>query len=150
MLRISDFLLFLMVIYVSLYGRSAITEMAFVVGLAITDVFCIALTKKSQRIGDMAAGTILISTKNKGSLEDTVFMELESTYIPTYPQVMQLSDRDINMIKNIYKGLQKKYNAQLANRTADKITHVLKISTHQDPYDFSETLLKDYNHLSIQ
>ncbi len=150
MLRISDLLLFYMIIYVALYGRDAIWQMMFIVGLSITDVFCIAFTKKGQRIGDMAAGTLLISTKNKGSLNDTVFMEIEDTYVPKYPEVMQLSDRDINMIKNIYKGLQKNYNEQLANRTAEKITHVLKISTKEEPYDFLETLLKDYNHLSIQ
>jgi uncharacterized RDD family membrane protein YckC len=150
MLRVSDLLLFYMIILTIVYGGAVLTQMFFVCALAITDVFCIVLTKKAQRIGDMAANTILIDTKYSGSLTDTVFMELDDNYIPTYPQVMQLSDRDINMIKNIYKGLQKKDNEQLANRTANKIMQVLKISTNDEPYFFLETLLKDYNHLSTR
>lgn len=150
MLRVSDLLLFYMILYAAVFGSKALVQMLFVVALAFTDVMLILFNKKSQRLGDLAAGTILINTKNKGSLNDTIFMELSSDYQPTYPEVMRLTDRDLNMIKNIYKGLQKKYNPQLANRTAEKITTVLNISTNQEPYDFLETLLKDYNHLSTQ
>jgi uncharacterized RDD family membrane protein YckC len=150
MLRISDLLLFYMIVLTIAFGGSVLMQMAFVSLLAIADIFCIVLTKKGQRIGDMAANTILIDLKNKSSLTDTVFMELDDDYIPTYPAVMQLSDRDINMIKNIYKGLQKKHNEQLANRTASKIMQVLNITSNDEPYFFLETLLKDYNHLSTR
>ncbi len=148
MLRISDFIMFIMIILLFVYGMQIINEFFFVAALATTDVFCVALTKKGQRIGDIAAGTLLISTKNAGSLSDTVFMDIEDSYVPTFPEVMQLSDRDINMIKNIYDSSIKKYNADLVERTAQKIQIALKIESKQDPLYFLEILLKDYNHLS--
>lgn len=148
MLRISDFIMFIMIILLFVYGMQIINEFFFVAALATTDVFCVALTKKGQRIGDIAAGTLLISTKNAGSLNDTIFMDIEDSYVPTFPEVMQLSDRDINMIKNIYDSSIKKYNADLVERTAQKIQIALKIESKQDPLYFLEILLKDYNHLS--
>jgi uncharacterized RDD family membrane protein YckC len=150
MLRISDLILLIMIILFSIYKTAVLKEMFFVVALALTDIFCVALTAKGQRIGDMAAGTLLINTRNKNSLNETVFMEIEDSYVPLYPEVMKLSDRDINMIKNIYDGLQKKYNYDLAERTAYKVMTVLNITTKQDPISFLVTLLKDYNHLSTK
>ena len=150
MLRISDLILLVMIFLFTIFGAAIIKEMFFVFALAAADVFCIALTVKGQRIGDMAAGTLLINTKSKNSLNETVFMEIEENYIPLYPEVMKLSDRDINMIKNIYDSLLKKYNYDLAERTAYKILTALGITTKQDAQSFLETLLKDYNHLSTK
>lgn len=150
MLRITDFILIIAILYFIALGHRAGKQILFIVGLAITDVFCIALTKKSQRIGDMAANTIVINAKNKGSLSDTIFMETEEKYVPLYPEVMRLSDRDINMVKNILNSLEKKYNYDLADRTTWKICNALNITTKQMPIDFLETLLKDYNHISTK
>ncbi len=148
MLRISDYIMLVMIILLAVYGMLVIKEFLFVAALATTDIFCVALTTKGQRIGDMAAGTLLISTKNIGSLNDTVFMEIEANYIPIYPEVMKLSDKDINMIKSIYDNSIKKYNADIIERTAHKIETVLNIKSKQDAQVFLQTLLKDYNHLS--
>jgi hypothetical protein len=52
------------------------------------------------------------------------------------------------MIKNIYDSSIKKYNADLMERTAQKIQIALKIESKQEPLYFLEVLLKDYNHLS--
>jgi len=148
LLRVSDFMMIIALILVFLTGFNFTSQFSFLAVIALTDIFCVILTKKSQRLGDMAANTIIISTKNKSNLEETVFMEIEEDYTPQYPEVMKLSDRDLNMVKNIYNTVVKKDNYQLAARTADKIASVLKIETKQDPQAFLETLLKDYNYLS--
>jgi uncharacterized RDD family membrane protein YckC len=112
---------------------------------------CIFITKTSQRIGDLLAGTVLIDTKNNTSWQDTVFMEVEDNYQPVFPQVMQLSDRDINTIKQVVSSASMKFdNRQYAERVALKIQHALKIETTADPVDFMELLLKDYNYLSAK
>lgn len=148
MLKISDFIMLTMLVLLMVYGMQIIKPFFFVTVLAITDVCCIAFTKKGQRIGDIAAGTLLISTKNKGSLNETVFMDIEDNYVATYPAVMQLSDRDINMIKRIFDESNKKYNEQLIERTAQKVQIALKVQSKHDSMEFLEVLLKDYNHLS--
>lgn len=150
LLRVSDFMMIIACILFLLYGSQMGSQLMLLFLVGVGDIFCAALTKKSQRLGDMAAGTILISTKNKSDLNETVFMEIEDNYIPRYPEVMKLSDRDLNMVKNIYNTVIKKDDYHLAARTADKIASVLKIETKQDPQAFLETLLKDYNYLSSQ
>ena len=150
MLRISDLIMMVMILCLAVYGAAILKQFFFVAALAGVDIFCVALSKKAQRIGDMAAGTLLISTKTNNTLSQTIFMEVEDNYVPTYPEVMRLSDRDITMVKNIFDTLQKKDNYQLAERTAEKITNALNITTNQTAKDFLEILLKDYNHLSTK
>jgi uncharacterized RDD family membrane protein YckC len=111
-------------------------------------LICVIATPKSQRVGDLVAGTILIDLKNRTSWQDTVFTEVESTYQPRYPQVMQLSDRDINTLKNIIETVKKRNDYDLALKIADRIRSKLKLSYDQDSLEFLQTLLKDYNYYS--
>ncbi len=121
------------------------------VGLLIfVDFLCMLINKKGQRMGDIAAGTILINTKTENVLHQTVFMEVEETYTVRYPEVMKLSDRDMNTIKNIHTNLLKNYDSYLAANTAAKIKSVLKIISNEEPIYFIETVLKDYNYLSTR
>lgn len=107
-------------------------------------------TAKSQRLGDIVAGTILIDTRNRTSWQDTVFTELSTDYKPRYPKVMQLTDRDINTLKNIIENVRKKNDHDMAKRIADRIQSKVKIETDQYPLDFLETLLLDYNYYSTR
>jgi hypothetical protein len=111
-------------------------------------LICTIATPKSQRVGDLVAGTILIDLKNRTSWQDTVFTEVESTYQAKYPEVMQLSDRDINTLKNIIETVKKRNDYDLALKIAYRIQSKLKIHPDQDSLEFLQTLLKDYNYYS--
>ena len=111
-------------------------------------LICVILTPNSQRVGDLVAGTILIDLKVRTSWQDTVFTEVEATYRPLYPQVMQLSDRDINTLKSIIETVRKKNDYELSMKIADRIKSKLKMNSDQDSFDFLQTLLKDYNYYS--
>ena len=111
---------------------------------------CIIGTPYTQRIGDIVAGTILIDTRNRTSWEDTVFTELTDDYQPRYPQVMQLSDKDINTLKGIISAVRKKSDYDLSIRIAARIRSKLQIEDDQDSLEFLQTLLKDYNYYSIR
>jgi uncharacterized RDD family membrane protein YckC len=106
------------------------------------------VSKKTQRLGDLAAGTLVIKTRVNSSISNTVFFELEDTYQPRYTNVLRLSDRDMNIIKTILDTSRKQNNYSLAERTSDKIRTALNITEHQDPVEFLETILKDYNKMS--
>lgn len=118
--------------------------------LVFSGVACVIFTERSQRIGDVVAGTILIDTRNNTSWQDTVFTELSENYKPRYPQVMQLTDRDINTLKSIINTVKKKNDHELANRIAQRIISKTKMETDQYPIDFLETLLLDYNYYSTR
>src|SRR5579863_9091252 len=111
---------------------------------------CLIGTPYSQRIGDLVAGTILIDTRNRTSWEDTVFTELTDNYQPRYPQVMQLSDKDINTLKGIISAVRKRSDYDLSIRIAARIRSKLHIEDDQDSLEFLQTLLKDYNYYSTR
>jgi uncharacterized RDD family membrane protein YckC len=118
--------------------------------LLVTDVILVVSTRKGQRLGDILAKTILIRTHAKGSIEDTVFIAVADSYVPSFPQIMQLSDRDINAIKSILETAKKKGDYHMAVAASDKIKAHLKIETSLSPFDFLDVLLKDYNYLSTK
>jgi uncharacterized RDD family membrane protein YckC len=118
--------------------------------LLFSGLACVLLSPHSQRIGDLVAGTILIDTRASTSWEDTVFTELEENYQPRFPEVMKLSDKDINTLKSIIETVKKKRDFDLSLRIGERIRSKLQINSDQDSLDFLETLLKDYNYYSTK
>lgn len=116
----------------------------------VTDIVLVVTSKKGQRIGDILAHTILIRTNSRSSIEETVFQEVSDSYTPKYPEIMKLSDRDINAIKSILETARKKGDFVMAATAGDKIKGHLNIRSDKDPFDFLETLLMDYNYLSTK
>jgi uncharacterized RDD family membrane protein YckC len=110
----------------------------------------VVLSKKNQRLGDMAAGTLVIRTRIQTDINDTVFFELNEDYKPRYAAVMRLSDRDMNTIKGVLNNHNKYNNFDVATRISEKVRTVLNINEYQEPVEFLETLLKDYNYYSNQ
>lgn len=123
-------------------------SIAIPMGLFVTDVILVNTSKKNQRLGDMLAHTLLIRSSQKHSIRDTVFLNIEDSYKPSFPQVMQLSDRDMNSLKSILDTAKRKGDFNLAVMATEKIKSHLKIETTLSPFEFLETLLKDYNYLS--
>src|SRR5439155_12866367 len=97
---------------------------------------------------DILAHTFLIKTRQRNLISDTVFLKVAENYIPSFPQVMQLSDKDINAVKGILDTARKKNDLHLAVIACEKIKNHLKIDTSMSPFDFLDTLMKDYNYLS--
>lgn len=151
LIRTIDLYMVLILVLISFFYKEVLAFAIFFFLLTVADFLCMLLTKKGQRLGDIAADTLLISTRTKNNLNETVFMEVANNYVPSYPQVMKLSDRDLNTIKSIYNNIVKNNDYDLANNTAIKIQTVLKITPqHTDSIEFIEAVLKDYNFLSTQ
>lgn len=155
LLRISDTwlvaLLFILV-RTSLVGLDA--QSAFIVIAAfaflLTDIILVVSSSKGQRIGDTLAKTILINTNTDVNISETVFQEVETNYTPVFPQIMQLSDKDINAIKSILESTRRRTDHTMAESAAAKIKAHLGIHSDLGPIDFLDTLLKDYNYLSVR
>jgi hypothetical protein len=113
-------------------------------------LICLALTRHSQRIGDLLAGTVLADLRNKSSWHDTVFLEVEEDYQPVFPQVMRLSDNDMNSIRQILDTSSGRKNEDYIARISDKVKQALHIETDITGIEFLTLLLKDYNHLSAK
>ncbi len=117
----------------------------------VASVIIISITPKNQRLGDMAAGTVVVNTRSALTLADTVFMQINTAdYKVMFPQVMRLSDRDINTIKGVLTQAGKRNNYDMCNRVAMKIKEVLQINTDMYVDQFLEKLLADYNYLATK
>ncbi|HEX7845167.1 MAG TPA: RDD family protein [Chitinophagaceae bacterium] len=120
------------------------------IGYFITDLVLVVSSKKGQRIGDILAHTIIIRTNTRSDIEETVFQEVSDNYVPSFPQIMRLSDRDINAIKSILETAKRKADFHMASNAAEKIKGHLGIDSSLSPFDLLEVLLKDYNYLSVK
>jgi len=109
--------------------------------------FVIIFSKRSQRFGDMAAGTAVISLRDQVSIDHTILEDLKENYKPTYPNVIKLSDNDARIIKetfNIAKA-SRDYNTLIKLRS--KIVEVTEIKRiGSSDIEFIDTILKDYNY----
>jgi uncharacterized RDD family membrane protein YckC len=155
-LRVSDlwivFIIFLLIAMAQ--GERRGVEYTFIIlaGFAflVTDIALVVTSRKGQRIGDILAHTILIRSNSQMSIEETVFQEVADNYVPVFPQIMQLSDRDINAIKSILETARKKGDYTMAAAASEKIKAHLHLDSPMPPFDFLEVLLKDYNYLSVK
>jgi uncharacterized RDD family membrane protein YckC len=153
LIKTSDYTLLIIILYAPYamaYGARVYWAVLGSVALLITDIFLTVGSKKAQRLGDILAHTILIKQSAASTINDTVFLELNHQYQASFPQVMQLSDRDINALKDILDTAQKNHNFSLAANASEKLKKHLHIETTLAPFDFLETLLKDYNYLVVQ
>lgn len=155
LLRVSDVWIALLLIIIASnpdFGRDLETTFVILAALAflITDIALVVTSKKNQRIGDILAKTILIRINPRENIEDTVFINVADSYIPSFPQIMQLSDRDINAIKSILETARKRGDFHMAEAAAEKIKSHLNIQTTMPAFDFLDVLLKDYNYLSTK
>ena len=117
----------------------------------ITSIIIISISPKSQRLGDIVAGTVVVETVSKLSVDDTIFMHVAQTdFKVKFPEVMRLSDRDINTIKNVINQAKKTNTYDMCNRIAVKVQDVLKVPTDMYAMDFLEKIMEDYNYLATK
>ena len=103
-------------------------------------------SKKSQRLGDMAAGTAVITLKNKVTINNTILEDLSETYVPSYPLVIKLSDNDMRIIKDTFQFAVSKNDRDTISQLREKIEKVTTIKNQSgNDTDFIKTILKDYN-----
>jgi len=118
----------------------------------IIAVIAVAATEKHQRIGDLIAGTTLVKTKPRSNIEQTLYVPVaETSYNVTYPEVINLRDSDMQLIKEVILNVRKSGNPMLAWQTVEKLEAVLHIKNqYDDPMNFLYVLLSDYNHLAAR
>ncbi|MDE3212382.1 MAG: RDD family protein, partial [Bacteroidota bacterium] len=137
--------------YTIFTAQSIISYLMITGFLGIFVVIIIGISKKNQRLGDLAANTVVIFTQSQYSVEDTIFMDIQNeNYEVKYPEVLNLSDRDINTINNVIQLYHKDHQMQTVVRVSYKVQEVLKIHTDQSSLDFLEKLLEDYNYLATR
>ena len=98
----------------------------------------VLLTKNSQRMGDLAAGTMVIKEQNYRKIHVSLdeFDYLTKDYRPTYPQAADLSLEQINVI---------------TRTLAKKVQELLTITPRDGNQEqFLQTVLRDYQYYALE
>jgi uncharacterized RDD family membrane protein YckC len=108
-------------------------------------ILSILLSEKKQRIGDSAAGTVVISVKKKHKITSTILEDVNDDYEPVFSNVTQLTDKDVRIIKDAYTISRKNNDFRTLTLLKKKICDTLGIESKLYDVEFIDTILKDYN-----
>ena len=113
-------------------------------------VLTILIRGKGQRVGDIAAGTTVISEKKRVTLKDTLLRELSEDYAPSFPQVTIFKDREMQTIKELFDSAKRNGDHNVILSLSTQIKKVTDITTSLQPIEFVDIVIKDYNYYTQQ
>ncbi|MEP1488552.1 MAG: RDD family protein [Algibacter sp.] len=110
--------------------------------------FVMLFNNKTQRLGDMAAGTAVVGLKDSVTMGHTILENLRDDYKPTYPNVIKLSDNDARIIKDTFISAKASNDYATMKKLKDKLIEVVGIKEVKQQTDrgFIEVIMKDYNY----
>ncbi len=88
----------------------------------IVGVITMVTNKHNKRLGDLAAGTAVITLKSKYNINHTILVNLSQDYIARFPQVIALSDNDMRIIKENYVKAKNTFDQGIIKKLAEKNT----------------------------
>lgn len=113
-------------------------------------VLTILLRGKGQRVGDIAAGTTVISEKKRVSVKDTLLRELPQEYVPKFPQVTIFKDREMQTIKELFTSAKRNGEHNVIVSLSEQIKKVTGITTEMKAMDLVDTVINDYSYYTQQ
>ncbi|PQL90454.1 RDD family protein [Apibacter adventoris] len=110
-----------------------------------------ASTKKRQRVADLVAHTVVITTRQQINFDQTILYNLEENYQPIFSQVLQLSDKDVQIIRTSLDFAKKNRDYELIKKLRNKIESVInEYKSEMSDVDYVDTVIKDYQYFSQQ
>lgn len=116
----------------------------------VVGILSIATSRRHQRLGDMAANTVVIKSdpSKPFRLEDIVKIKTLDEYDPTYPQVVQFTERDILQVKEALRRYQKYRNdahRKSFMKLVKKMAKLMELNElPRDSVKFVKTIIRDY------
>lgn len=129
--------------YLSRWALSIVDIWMTMGGIAITSI---VLSKNGQRIGDIAGETAVISLKPSLKLSDTIYEETTDNHPILFPQVIKLSDKDANLIKDVYQTAFDRRDIGILTALVQRLEKVMdmKHPEKMTPNDFVLQVMKDH------
>ena len=119
--------------------------------LSFLGVLVILINRHNQRIGDIAAGTMVVRLNSYTRLQVSLdeFNPLSRDYRPTYPQAADLSLEQVNLLS---KTLELPDDDPRVSALAEKARETLGIHTVQERSDISFLwrLVRDYQYYALE
>ena len=114
-------------------------------------VLVIAIGEKGQRLGDLVAGTTVVKLIHEAEITAAeVFVPQDAGYVPTFAQVVQLTDQDIELVRRALEVNRDNANPAPVMAVTEKIKTLLGVQTDMPPVKFLYTVIKDFQHLTAR
>ncbi len=109
----------------------------------------ILVNGKGQRLGDLAAGTTVISLKPRMTFKDTLLTEVPEEHTVRFPEAIRLTDRQAAMIREVLKNVSVADRWALIDEMAEKVRGVIgNRGEGMRSMEFLEHVLRDHVHLT--
>lgn len=129
--------------------RNLIRFIDSIYGLGLLVIF---FTKKSQRLGDLAAGTIVVRQNEKVNLNQSAYIDIEENYSPIYDKlsITKLEPKDMEMIKEIINRSSENMNWQLVSSLSTNIQAKAGIdSKNHNNLELLQVVLRDFQYYQL-
>ena len=111
----------------------------------LVGILTMSSSKNGQRIGGLASGTSVISIKNRHKINATILQDIKENYKPRFPSVINLTDRDAQIIKNLYDSAKRSGDHKLLIKLRDKVEKITNTSRGDlTDFDYLSIIMKDY------
>ncbi|MDE6451017.1 MAG: RDD family protein [Odoribacter sp.] len=110
----------------------------------------IIISSRMQRLGDLAAGTVVVREKTEVPHNRFTLYDTPEDYQVKFPQIAILTDKDISIIKEVMLEVEQHKDYKLLSPLASRVKTLTGIQTDMNNLTFMQTVLKDYIHLTKQ
>ncbi|QNE40328.1 RDD family protein [Hymenobacter sp. NBH84] len=110
-------------------------------------VLTILINGRGQRLGDLAAGTTVVSLRPRAQHATPAAYLPDANYQVVFPQAAQLSDHDVALIRRLLQQGMQRSNYLLLHEVANKVKALTTIRTDLPDETFLQTILRDHTHL---
>ena len=104
-------------------------------------------TRNTQRLGDLVAGTAVIKVRDIGSAK--AFKIPEPDYKVQHPEVKILTEEQVHLLRKAVKMYHDHQNSDAVEQLSLKLKEKLNVSSNLSHLAFLETIIQDYDHISL-
>ena len=126
--------------------RAVDTGLPLVGGLVA--IITIVANGRGQRLGDLAAGTTVVSVRPQHATPLAPTLGELADYQVTFQQVSRLADHDVALVRQLLSQARARRNHELLNELANKVKALTGIQTDLRDGPFLETVLRDHAYLA--
>ena len=115
----------------------------------VVALISVAVTKHSQRLGDLAAGTTVVRQRRRLELENVLYPQIPDAYEPVFPEAERLTDAEIRTVRAVIARLhiskRDRRSTALAQRAKRAVERRLDLEVAQMPPEaFLRTVVRDH------
>ena len=125
-----------------------LVDFGFLYGVVAMAV--VAVTDKKQRVGDLVAGTIVVSMKSVKTLDQTIYAYVSTDRKARYPLAAQLTPREVEVVKEVLRLYEEEAKQELVPMTADRLRVIVAAGHELDDLSLLRAIVEDYYILAAQ